>query len=429
MRRIAILNQKGGVGKTTTAANLGAALARLGRRVVVVDMDPQANLTLHLGLEPSNEAPSSYSVLLGQSTFAESLQDTRTPGLQVCPSNIDLSGAELELAGAIGRERVLTDAIAAWEEAADGEPTDYLLFDCAPSLGLLTINALTAAQEVFITLQTEFFALQGMSKLIEIVELLQRRLNPKLEITGILPCLYDSRLRLAREVLAEIRNYFPNKVFRKPIRTNVKLAEAPSYGQNIFEYAPDSKGALDHDVLARAVLDQEEGRDPVLAALPRPVSEEPARPIGPGAKVEASRKPAPVVTPRAETAPAVKSPAEAISEEPAAPPLEQTPSSAPEAAPLGDSRPEPETPEETTTKLAHHVQPDDQKTPPEEELSSQAEQRGQVWDSPEVGDVVLEPRPRRVMPRTDQPAPGAAREAKVMDDLPPLPPEAVDLGG
>lgn len=437
MRRIAILNQKGGVGKTTTAANLGAALARLGRRVVVVDMDPQANLTLHLGLEPSNEAPSSYSVLLGQSTFAESLKDTRTPGLRVCPSNIDLSGAELELAGAIGRERVLTDAIAAWEEAADGEPTDYLLFDCAPSLGLLTINALTAAQEVFITLQTEFFALQGMSKLIEIVELLQRRLNPKLEITGILPCLYDSRLRLAREVLAEIRNYFPNKVFRKPIRTNVKLAEAPSYGQNIFEYAPDSKGALDHDVLAKAVLDQEESRDPVLAALPRPVSEEPARPSSPGAKVEASRKPAPVVTPRAGTAPAERSPAETISEEPAASPADPAPSpapssgtpSAPEAAPLADSRPEPEAPEETTTKLTPQVQPDDQKPPQEKELSPQAEQRGQVWDSPEVGDVVLEPRPRKVMPRTDQPAPGAPRDAKVMDDLPPLPPEAVDLGG
>ncbi|MEO2094566.1 MAG: AAA family ATPase [bacterium] len=269
MRKIAVINQKGGVGKTTTTVNLGAALAEQGRRVVVVDMDPQANLSLHLGLEIPAGEPSSYTVLHGGTTFAEALHRTGVEGLQILPSNIDLSGAELELASAIGRDNLISDAIGLWSEEhkGSGEPADYLLFDCPPSLGLLSINALAAANEVIITVQTEFLALMGMSKLVEVVNLIRRRLNPSLAITGIAPCLYDSRLKLAREVLGEIRKYFPGQVFRQVIRNNVKLAEAPSFGASIIEYAPESNGAKDYRELALEVISQEESHQS-LAHLP-----------------------------------------------------------------------------------------------------------------------------------------------------------------
>ncbi len=274
MRRIAIINQKGGVGKTTTSVNLGAALAEQGRRVVICDLDPQANLSLHVGIEPETDDPSTYTVLHGGTTLAKSLKQMSLPGLRVLPSNIDLSGAELELASAIGRDNLLADAIDAWVEDHQKEhgeePADYLIIDCPPSLGLLSINALAAATEVIITVQTEFLALMGMSKLVEVVALIQKRLNPKLKITGIAACLYDSRLRLAREVLSEIRKYFPGQVYKQPIRSNVKLAEAPSFGQSIVEYAPESNGALDYRKLALEVIGQESA-SPELAHLPDPV--------------------------------------------------------------------------------------------------------------------------------------------------------------
>lgn len=269
MRRIALINQKGGVGKTTSTVNLGAALARAGRRVVLVDLDPQANLTLHLDCRLEEDAPSTYSLLTGVHGFAECLRETGTPGLRVCPASLDLSGAELELANAYGREMLLREALDRWatEGAVEGlEPADYVLIDCPPSLGLLSVNGLVAAREAFVAVQTEFFALQGMSKLVEIVNLLRRRLNPSLEVTGILPCLYDSRLKLAREVLAEVRTYFPGLVFKRPIAKNIKLAEAPSYGRTIFEYAPGSPGAADYDAVAAEVVAQESQRDPALAA-------------------------------------------------------------------------------------------------------------------------------------------------------------------
>jgi len=267
MRRIAVVNQKGGVGKTTTTVNLAAALARAGKRVVCVDLDPQANMSVHLGIDASREQRTSYEVLGGGTPLAEALRETSTPGLLALPSNIDLSGAELELSSRLGRESVMRDAVGAWVKEAGGEPADFLLFDCPPSLGLLSINGLVAASEVFIALQTEFFALQGMSKLVEIVQLVRGRLNKELSITGIVPCLYDARLRLAREVLGEIRRYFPVEVFRRGIGTNVKLAEAPGFGQTIFEYAPDSNGARDYTLLAEAVLAQGgSGGEPVVPA-------------------------------------------------------------------------------------------------------------------------------------------------------------------
>ncbi len=260
MRRIALINQKGGVGKTTTAVNLSAALALQGWRVALIDLDPQANASMHLGIAVDGDEPSAYSVLCGNSSVEEALLPTSTLGLQVLPSNIDLSGAELELANAMGRESLLRDAIETWEneyrEREGKSAADFVIYDCPPSLGLLAINGLAAAEEVFIALQTEFFALQGMGKLVEVVDLMRRRINPELSITGIVACLYDSRLRLAREVLAEIRKYFPGQVFQRTIATNVKLAEAPSYGQTIFEYARDSAGARDYRQLANEVLGQ-----------------------------------------------------------------------------------------------------------------------------------------------------------------------------
>ncbi|MHC4261711.1 MAG: ParA family protein [Planctomycetota bacterium] len=264
MRRIAILNQKGGVGKTTTAVNLGAALARAGRRVVLVDLDPQGNLSTHVGHEIERGAASSYGVLTGDCDFEAALRSTTTPGLRLVPTDIDLSGAELELATEDRRERRMADAIDRWVEASfqrDGaHPAEYVLFDCPPSLGLLSLNALCAAEEVFVALQTEFLALQGMTRLLEVVELVRENLNPTLSMTGIVPCIYDNRLRLAREVLGEIRQYFPRECFRKAISSNVKLAEAPSYGQHIFEYAPDSTGARDYRELAEEVVAQERTR-------------------------------------------------------------------------------------------------------------------------------------------------------------------------
>jgi len=261
MRKIALINQKGGVGKTTTAVNLGAALAEAGRRVVLFDLDPQANMTLHVGVQPEEGAATTYRILLGQATVAEALVPTETPGLQIVPTDIDLSGAELELAGAFGRETILRDAVEQWVSAHREEhgedPADYVLFDCPPSLGLLSVNGLAATEEVFLAVQTQFFALQGLSKLIEIVDLVKSRIHPGLAVTGLVACIYDSRLRLAREVLAEVRNYFPGIVFRTTITNNVKLAEAPSFGQTILQYAPQSPGARDYRGLAREVLEQE----------------------------------------------------------------------------------------------------------------------------------------------------------------------------
>jgi len=288
MRRIALINQKGGVGKTTTVANLGAALALAGRRVVVVDLDPQANLTLYLGVELPPGAPSSYRVLTGELSFAAALRDTSTPNLRILPTDIDLSGAELELSSTEGREKLLRTAVESWcaqHRAETGEDAaDYVLFDCPPSLGLLSLNALSAADEVFLIVQTEFLALQGMSKLVGVIELVKRRLHPSLALTGIVACLYDSRLRFAREVLGELRRFFPDKVFRQPISSNVKLAESPSFGKTIFQYAPDSIGARDHAALAQEVLAQEA----VLRPVPPPAAIDAATPVE---KPEAAQAP------------------------------------------------------------------------------------------------------------------------------------------
>jgi chromosome partitioning protein len=252
MRRIAFMNQKGGVGKTTCAANLASAFAEAGANCLLVDIDPQANLTVHMGVDPHSVQNSVYDVLIGKGSIAESLQNSRR-GVSLLPANIDLSGAEIELVNAVGRETILRDALNEFLEKPERR-YEFLLVDCPPSLGLLSLNALTAVDEVFIPLQTEFFALQGMAKLMEVVKLVRRRLNPVLDVTGIIPCLYDKRTKLAGEVVEEIRRYFGPKVFQTVVRRNVKVAEAPSHGLTVLEYATKSSGARDYRKLASEII-------------------------------------------------------------------------------------------------------------------------------------------------------------------------------
>jgi chromosome partitioning protein len=252
MRAIALANQKGGVGKTTSAASLGACLALRGRKVLLVDIDPQSNLSIHLGVNIHEDRPSMYALMIGQATALQVIRHTGVANLDIIPSDIDLAGAEIELVGVVGRETVLKEALSPVLDAYD-----YLMIDCPPSLGLLTLNALTTVRELLIPLQTEFFALHGMSKLLETVAVVKRRLNPELEITGIIACMYDGRLHLAREVLANIRQYFGDKVFKTLIRKNVRLAESPSYGKVIFQYDGSSSGAQDYQSLADEVMAQE----------------------------------------------------------------------------------------------------------------------------------------------------------------------------
>ncbi len=250
-----MLNQKGGVGKTTTVANTAAALAAAGKRIVVVDLDPQAHLTIHLGLEPDRITAGSYTVLTQAHRFEQALMLVRH-NLWLLPANIDLVGAENELVSVVGRETILREAIAPAEERFD-----YLLIDCPPSLGLLTLNALAAAAEVLIPLQPHFLALQGFGKLLQTVELVSRRINPRLKVTGILLCMFDSRASLPNEVKADIEQFLQKArptntawadacVLPVRIRTNIKLAEAPSYGKTIFEYEKNCHGAEDYRKVA-----------------------------------------------------------------------------------------------------------------------------------------------------------------------------------
>ena len=272
MRRIAILNQKGGVGKTTTAVNLAAALARLDQRVCVLDLDPQAHATTHLGVEPEPERPSLYDVIVNRRPLCDARREV-ADNLCVVGSDINLAAAEVELAGVAGRETILRDAL-----AADDEEYDYVLFDCAPSLGVITLNALAAANEVFIPLQPHFLALHGLGKLLETTALVARRINPALKVSGIVLCLYESATRLAAEVVSDLQEYLDRsrphsvpwaqaRVFGSKIRRNIKLAECPSFGRSIFSYAPSCAGAHDYLALANEVLGRAAAVSPPTPAL------------------------------------------------------------------------------------------------------------------------------------------------------------------
>ncbi len=248
MRKLAILNQKGGVGKTTTAANLGAAFALQGLKVLVLDLDPQSHLTLHLDLDPKDRDHSIARVLEGEKKLVECIRPTSTPGLEVVPSSVDLAACETSLEKEVARETLLKGALE--ESGGDSLPHDLVLFDCPPSLGVLTLNALSAATGVLVPLQAEFFSLQGLSRLLDLVSLVRRRLNPLLSLTGVLACMVDYRRTLTSEVLAELERHLGEKLFRTRIRVSVRLAEAPGFGRTIFQHSPASRGAEDYLSLA-----------------------------------------------------------------------------------------------------------------------------------------------------------------------------------
>lgn len=245
---IAIANQKGGVGKTTTAVNLGACLADMGKRVLVVDIDPQGNTTSGLGIDKKTVGKCVYDVLIGGLPMSEVLQPTRLPTLQVAPSTLDLAGAEIELVSVIAREHRLKKALG----EVKGQ-FDFILIDCPPSLGLLTINALTAADSLLIPIQCEFYALEGLGQLMNTVFLVQANLNPGLKIEGVVLTMFDGRTNLSIQVVEEVKRYFRNKVYRTIIPRNVRLSEAPSHGKPIIIYDPKSKGAEVYTELAKEV--------------------------------------------------------------------------------------------------------------------------------------------------------------------------------
>lgn len=256
MKRIAVINQKGGVGKTTTTVSLGAALAGLGKRVLLLDMDPQANLTLHLDRRPDLEARTMTDLLVDGARLTDMIVATSTPGLWVVPADTSLSGVEQVLANKIGRETVLREA---FEEHGEALDYDYVLMDCPPALGVISANALVCVDQVIIPMQAEYFSMQGMTKLMEVMELVQRRLNPGLSIAMILPCMVNKRTNLTVEVLRELRHHFGDVLARTSVRSNVKLAEAPSFGRTIFEHAPDSNGAEDYAAVAAELLERQAG--------------------------------------------------------------------------------------------------------------------------------------------------------------------------
>jgi chromosome partitioning protein len=258
MKTIAVLNQKGGVGKTTTVTNTAAALAAMGLTVVAIDLDPQAHLTIHLGLEPQSIGSGSYEVLVKEARFEEEILLVR-PNLWLMPANIDLVGAESELVSVVGRETILREAIKTVKDTFD-----YCLIDCGPSLGLLTLNALACAEEVLIPLQPHFLALRGFGKLLQTIELVNKRINPKLKVKGVLLCMFDSRASLPNEVKADIEQFLSNargtncawaqaEILPVYVRRNIKLAEAPSFGKTIFEYEQNCHGAEDYREVAKYI--------------------------------------------------------------------------------------------------------------------------------------------------------------------------------
>ncbi len=238
-RVLTVANQKGGVGKTTSAVNLAAALASRGLRVLVVDLDPQGNASTALGVDHSPGTPNVYDVLVEDRPLAEIVQKTPVENLFCAPATVDLAGAEIELVSVVARENRLKRALAAYDE-----PFDYVFVDCPPSLGLLTVNALVAAREVVVPIQCEFYALEGLGQLLHNVELIRTHLNPDLEVSTVLLTMYDSRTKLAEQVAAEVRGHFGEKVLDAAIPRSVRISEAPGYGQTVLTYDPSSRGAL-----------------------------------------------------------------------------------------------------------------------------------------------------------------------------------------
>ena len=249
---IAIANQKGGVGKTTSAMNLSAGLGVLEKKVLLVDTDPQANSTSGVGYDPREIENGVYECLIGKVKVKDIIIETKSPNLFLLPAHIDLVGAELELVNVENRENMMKNALS---EIIDD--FDYIIIDCAPSLGLLTLNSLTAAHSLIIPIQCEYFALEGLGKLLNTVKIVQRRLNQELTIEGLLLTMYDTRLRLSNQVVEDVKTHFQNLVFKTIIHRNVTLGEAPSYGETIIVHDSTSKGAINYLNLAQEIIDKE----------------------------------------------------------------------------------------------------------------------------------------------------------------------------
>ncbi|WP_152568791.1 ParA family protein [Microvirga sp. BSC39] len=256
-RVLVLANQKGGVGKTTTAINLGTALAAIGERVLIVDLDPQGNASTGLGIDRKNRQTSTYHVLAGEASLEESITETVVPGLSVAPSTLDLLGIELEIANERNRAHRLRSAIQELSGSEVSEPFTYILIDCPPSLNLLTINALTAADAVLVPLQCEFFALEGLSQLLKTVEQVRSALNPELTIHGVVLTMFDPRNNLSGQVVADVRQFMGSKVYETMIPRNVRVSEAPSHGKPVLLYDLKCAGSQAYLRLASEVIQRE----------------------------------------------------------------------------------------------------------------------------------------------------------------------------